>query len=46
MADNYRMYKQAFDTLQENDVAPSITTKVGMLGGSSNLLIIEEVKND
>lgn len=36
-------YFETYNSIEITDIAPNITTKVGMLGGSSNLLIIEEV---
>lgn len=34
---------ESYNCVEVVDICPSITTRVGMLGGSSNLLIIEEV---
>ena len=37
---------ESYNCVEVFDICPSITTRVGMLGGSSNLLIIEEVERD
>ena len=35
-----------YNCIEVFDICPSITTRVGMLGGTSNLLIIEEVSDE
>jgi hypothetical protein len=37
---------ETYNCVEVFDICPSITTRVGMLGGSSNLLIIEKVDKE